>query len=226
MNNLRETFLRCRERNLRINPEKCKFFKTEVLFLGHLCTSEGIKPDPSKFETIAKYPTPRSSDAVRRFVALANYYRKFIPDFSIISIPLNKLTRKNVDFVWHDEHERAFNQIKNILGNPQMLAYPDYTQQFTLTVDASKAGCGAVLSQLGRPIAFASKSFNKAEGNKATIEQELIAIHWSIKHFKHYLYGTHFVVQSDHKPLIYLYNLKETSAKLTRLRLELAEFSQ
>lgn len=81
------------------------------------------------------------------------------------------------------------------------------------------------MSQNNRPIAFASKSFNKAERNKATIEQELFAIHWAIKHYKHYLYGTHFIVQSDHKPLTYLYNLKEASAKLTRLRLELAEFT-
>lgn len=225
LNNLRETFLRCRERNLKVNPTKCSFFKTEVLFLGHLCSSDGIRPDPSKFSTIENYPIPRDSDAVRRFVALANYYRKFIPNFSTISIPLNRLTKKNAPFVWLKEQELAFNQIKVILGNPQMLAYPDFSQQFTLTVDASRAGCGAVLSQSNRPIAFASKSFNRAESNKSTIEQELIAMHWSIKHFRHYLYGTHFIVQSDHKPLVYLYNLKDPSSKLTRLRLELSEYN-
>lgn len=86
-------------------------------------------------------------------------------------------------------------------------------------------GCGAVLSQNGKPIAFASKSFNKAEQNKSTIEQELIAVHWSIKHFRHYLYGVHFTVKSDHKPLIYLYSLKDPTSKLTRLRLELSEYN-
>lgn len=225
LNNLRCAFLRCRERNLKINPQKCQFFKTEVLFLGHLCTSNGILPDPTKYATIANYPRPQSADSVKRFVALANYYRKFIPNFSIITIPLNKLTKKNIPFVWQQEHENSFNTIRGILSNPGMLAYPDYSQQFVLTVDASKAGCGAVLSQRNLPIAFASKSFNRAEQNKATIEQELIAIHWAIKHFKHYLFGTHFLVQSDHRPLVYLYNLKEASAKLTRLRLELAEFT-
>lgn len=224
LNNLKEMFSRCRERNLKINPEKCNFFKTEVLFLGHLCNQDGIKPDPSKFKTISEYPIPKDSDAVRRFVALANYYRKFIPNFSLTSIPLNKLTKKNAKFEWEKEQNIAFNKIKENLSNPKILAYPDYSQQFVLTVDASKNGVGAVLSQNNSPIAFASKAFTRAERNKATIEQELIAIHWAIKHFRHYLYGTHFIVQSDHKPLKYLYNLKESSAKLTRLRLELAEY--
>lgn len=225
LNNLEATLERCRKRNLKINPEKCKFFRTEVLFLGHLCTANGIKPDPSKFHSIKNYPTPTDGEAVRRFVAMANYYRKFIPDFSTISIPLNQLTKKNVIFKWTSEQEKSFRKIINILSNPIILAYPNYEQQFTLTVDASKQGCGAVLSQNEIPIAFASKSFTRAESNKATIEQELIAICWSIKHFKHYLYGTEFLVRSDHKPLVYLYRLKETNAKLTRLRLELAEFS-
>lgn len=186
---LDETLKRCRERNLKINPEKCNFFRTEVLFLGHQCTSRGIKPDPSKFDTIKNYPTPHDGDAVRRFVAMANYYRKFLPNFSIMTIPLNKLTKKNAVFDWTSDCDKAFNEIKKILCNPIILAYPDYTRQFTLTVDASKQGCGAVLSQDDKPNAFASKSFTKAESNKATIEQELIAICWSIKHFKHYLYG-------------------------------------
>lgn len=223
--NLRETFRRCRERNLKLNPDKCSFFRAEVLFLGHLCTSEGIRPDRSKYSAIAEYPRPNSAESVRRFVAMANYYRKFVPGFSVITIPLNRLTKKNVPFVWNEEHQIAFDRIKQILSSPQTLAYPDFTQEFVLTVDASKAGCGAVLSQNERPIAYASKGFNRAEGNKSTIEQELIAMHWAIKHFRYYLYGRHFLVRSDHRPLIYLYNLKESSAKLTRLRLELAEYT-
>lgn len=225
LNKLERTFEICRTRNLKINPAKCQFFRPEVLFLGHICSADGIKPDPSKFRTIENYPKPVDSDAVRRFVAMANYYRKFIANFSIISIPLNALTKKNAPFIWTSECDEAFERMKKCLSDPKTLAYPDYKKEFVLTVDASKMGCGAVLSQDNKPIAFASKSFSRAERNKSTIEQELIAVHWSIKHFKHYLYGTHFIVQSDHKPLIYLYNLKDPSSKLTRLRLELAEFN-
>lgn len=222
--NLETTFARCREKNLKLNPNKCHFFKTEVLFLGHICSKNGIKPDPSKFASIQNYPTPYSSDCVRRFVAMVNYYRKFIDNFSIITIPLNNLTKKNVKFHWTQECQNAFNTLKNKLCHAPILAYPDYEQEFVVTVDASKSGVGAVISQNNKPIAFASKSFSKADRNKITIEQELIAIHWAIKHFKHYLFGTHFTVRSDHRPLVYLFNLKDPTSKLTRLRLDLAEY--
>lgn len=224
LKNLEAVLHTCRLRNLKINPEKCHFFKPEVTFLGHVCTDKGIQPDPSKFFSINNYPIPHDADATRRFVAMSNFYRKFIPDFSLLTLPLNKMTRKNTIFRWTPECQHSFDELKNHLTSPKTLAYPDFTTEFTLTVDASKTGCGAVLSQNDLPIAFASKAFSKADMNKATIEQELIAIHWSIRHFKFYLLGNHFTVKSDHKPLIYLFNMKDPTSKLTRLRLELAEF--
>lgn len=223
--NLTLVFDTCKKFNLKLNPEKCIFFKPEVIFLGHVCTQNGILPDPSKYHAIKTCPTPHDSDATRRFVAMANYYRKFLPNFANISKPLNALTRKNSIFNWSDECQKAFESIKKMLINPRILAYPDFTKNFVLTVDASKTGCGAVLSQEDKPITFASKSFSKAEQNKSTIEQELIAIHWGITHFKHYLYGYSFTVRSDHRPLVYLFNLKDPNSKLTRLRLELAEYN-
>lgn len=222
--NLKEVFHNCRIRNLKINPEKCHFFKPEVTFLGHVCSNNGIRPDTRKFEAIRNYPIPHNADATRRFVAMSNFYRKFVPKFSIIAKPLNNLTRKHINFNWTPECQQSFETLRNALINPETLAYPDFSTEFVLTVDASKTGCGAVLSQQDRPIAFASKAFNNCEMNKSTIEQELIAIHWSIKHFKSYLYGTSFRVRSDHKPLIFLFNLKDPSSKLTRLRLDLAEY--
>lgn len=225
MKNLEATLTRCRERNLKINPEKCQFFKREVNYLGHVCSTDGISPDPSKFDSIKKVPIPRNADEVRRFVAMANYYRKFINNFSVITIPLNKLTKKNSIFSWDAQCQNAFDKIKTLLCSAPLLAYPDYSKEFTVTVDASKLGVGSVLSQDDKPISYASKNFNPADQNKSTIEQELIAIHFSINYFKHYLYGTHFKVRSDHKPLIYLFNLKNPSSKLTRLRLDLAEYN-
>lgn len=223
--NIEKIFATCRKHNLKLNPDKCTFFKHEVTFLGHICSKDGIRPDSSKFRSIKSYPVPHDGDSTKRFVAMANYYRKFIPKFAILSQPLNKLTRKNAKFSWTEECNSSFNKIKQLLIKPNILAYPDFSSQFTLTVDASKAGTGAVLSQNDKPIAFASKAFNAAEQKKPTIEQELIAIHWAIKHFKAYLYGYFFIVKSDHKPLVYLFNLKDPSSKLTRLRLELAEYN-
>lgn len=226
--NLTKVFHTCRKFNLKINPSKCQFFRHEVTYLGHKCTSAGILPDNSKLDSVANYPIPKNKDEVKRLVAFANFYRRFIQDFSVTCKVLNNLTRKSTEFVWTNKCQKAFEKLKTALINPPVLAYPDFNRPFILTVDASKQGCGAVLSQNwdgnDLPIAFASKAFTIAESKKAPIEFELIAINWSIKHFRAYLYGTRFLVRSDHKPLVYLYSLKDPSSRLTRLRLELEEY--
>lgn len=116
-------------------------------------------PDSEKLSEIQNYPVPHDKDSTKRFVAFANYYRKFYC-------------------------QRAFEKLKNCLSNPPILAYPNFIDPFILTVDASSIGCGAVLSQdvngSDLPIAYASKTFNHAESKKAPIEQELIAIHLAI----------------------------------------------
>lgn len=94
--NLRKVFEVCRKRNLKLNTEKCNFFKTEVAFLGHLCTSEGLKPDPNKIKVMLNFPRPQEKAEVKRFVAMANYYRKFIEKFSGLTQPLTYLTKKRV----------------------------------------------------------------------------------------------------------------------------------
>lgn len=227
--NLRNVFQTCRDKNLKLNPEKCDFMKPEVIFLGHKCTVQGIYPDNSKFNAIINYPIPKDAEAIKRFIAFCNYYRKFIPNFALISIPLNSLTKKNVTFLWTTECQESFDQLKKALVKPPILRYPDYSKQFILTVDASKQGIGAVLSQISDdnadlPIAYASSSFSKADRNKAPIEQELLAIYYGIKHFRPYLYGTNFLVRSDHKPLSYLFSMKDPTSKLARIRLDLMDY--
>jgi len=228
LSNLKEVFKICRKTNLKLHPEKCIFFSPEVTFLGHKCTNEGILPDDSKFEKILNYPRPTNSDEVRRFVAFMNYYRRFIPKFSYYSIHLTRLTRKKVPFIWTEDCEKAFLYLKNSLLSPKILKYPDFDKEFCITTDASKIACGAILSQnyngTQLPVAFASRSFTKGESNKSVIEQELTAIHWALNFFKPYIYGKKFLVKSDHKPLTYLFTLKNPSSKLTRMRLDLEEF--
>lgn len=228
LKNLQTVFETCRKFNLKINPEKCQFFRHEVTYLGHRCTNQGVLPDSAKLATVTNYPIPHDKDATRRFVAFANYYRKFIKDFATIAKPLNHLTKKNTNFKWDANCQTSFQSLIQYLTNPPILAYPDFTQEFILTVDASAMGCGAVLSQIinnsDRPIAYASKSFNHAESKRAPIEQELTAIHWAVKHFRPYIYDTHFLIRSDHKPLVHLYSLKDPASRLTRMRLDLEEY--
>lgn len=226
--NLRSVFESCRKYNLKLNPYKCKFFRPEVTYIGHRCTQNGVLPDDSKIDTVKNYPTPTDKDSVKRFIAFANYYRKFIPHFASIAHPLNRLTRKTSLFKWSEECENSFNSLKQFLISPLILQYPDFSKQFIITVDASKYGTGAILSQLhgdnDLPISYASKTFTPGESNKPTIEQELIAIHYAIRHYRPYIYGTQFLIKSDHRPLIYLFSLKDPSSKLTRIRVELEEY--
>lgn len=226
--NLQKVFQRIREYNLKLNINKCNFFRSEVTYLGHKISDKGISPDESKYEVIKNFPVPTNADEVRRFVAFCNYYRKFIENFAKIAIPLNKLLRKNEKFNWSQECQDSFETLKQSLLTPTILQYPDFTKEFTLTTDASDYACGAVLSQnyngVELPIAFTSRSFTKGEANKAVIEKELAAIHWSIQYFKPYLFGRRFKVKTDHRPLVYLFGMKNPSNKLTRMRLDLEEF--
>lgn len=229
MKNLESAFQICKQYNLKLHPDKCKFFKTEVTYLGHLCTDHGIYPDPSKTEVVQNYPVPLDKDAVKRFVAFMNYYRKFIPNFAALAKPLNNLGRRHTDFIWTQECQLSFDKLKQSLLNPLVLQYPDFAKEFILTVDASKYAVGAVLSQNHNdhdlPVSFASRGFTQGEMNKANIEKELAAIHFGITHYRPYLYGYHFHVRSDHKPLTYLFSLRNPSSKLTRMRLDLEEYN-
>lgn len=228
LNNLKSVFEVCRKFNLKLNLDKSDFFRPQVTFLGHTCTPEGILPDQSKFHAISNYPKPTNKEEAKRFVAFANYYRRFIPDFARLAQPINHLTRKKSEFIWTEECQQNFVELKNRLINPPILQYPDFEKEFRVTVDASLKACGAVLSQNvdghDLPICFISKSFKKGELNKPIIEKELSAIHFAITTLRPYLYGTHFVVKSDHRPLVYLYNMKNPASKLTRIRLELEEY--
>ncbi len=235
LKNIRRVFEVCRERNLKLNAMKCKWFQKEVAYLGHLCTENGLLPDPKKFDVVKNYPTPKNADETRRFVAFANYYRRFIKNFAGIVAPLNALTRKKetkgknkIEFKWTDACQNAFDTLKQSLVEAPVLQYPDFEKQFVLYTDASDLACGAVLTQevngVHLPIAYSSRAFTKGERNKAVIEKELLAIYFAIKHFQPYLYGVRFQIYTDHRSLIFLYTMKDPTSRLTRIRLELEEY--
>jgi hypothetical protein len=106
------------------------------------------------------------------------------------------------------------------LVSPSILQYPDFTRIFIFTTDASNEGVGAILSQgeIGTdlPVAYASRTLNKAERNYSTTEKELLAIVWGIKHFRPYLFGRKLKVVKDYKPLTWIINLKEPGSRLLR----------
>lgn len=225
--NLIDILTRLRKVNLKLNPEKCDFLKKEMQFLGHVISPQGIRPDPEKIAVVQNYPIPQNADESKRFVAFTNYYRKFIPKFAELSLPLNKLSRKNASFKWTTECQKSFDSLKNALISPPILQYPNFDDKnvFILQTDASGYAIGSVLCNSdNRPIAFASRNLNTAEIRYPTIEKELLAIVWSVKYFRPYLYGRRFIIKTDHKPLIYLFNMTNPSSRLTKFRLTLEEY--
>lgn len=223
-----EVFDRLRENNLKMQPEKCEFLRKEVNYLGHVITNEGIKPDPAKITAVKEFPTPKCEKDIQSFLGLAGYYRRFIKDFSKIARPLSQLLRKDNLFEWTQTQNNAFNELKESLTTPPVLIYPDFTKSFLLTTDASNYAIGAIISQgpIGRdlPIAYASRTLNSAERNYSTTEKELLAIVWAVNHFRPYLYGTHFKIVTDHKPLTWLFSVKDPGSRLIRWRLKLEEY--
>lgn len=225
--NLVKVLQRLREVNLKLNPNKCKFLRKEILYLGHVISSAGISPDLGKISAIQNYPTPQNSGDTKRFVAFANYYRKFIKNFAMLAQPLNNLTRKNVPFHWSEECQKSFERLKHALIKPPVLQYPDFSDdnQFILRTDASGQGLGAVLlNSNDKPVAYASRALNKAEKNYCVIEKELLGVVWAVKHFRPYLFGRKFHIYTDHRPLVYLFGMNNPSSRLTKFRLVLEEY--
>ncbi|PNF37360.1 hypothetical protein B7P43_G17830 [Cryptotermes secundus] len=224
---LQAVFQKLREFNLKIEPDKCEFLKEELNYLGHVVTAEGVKPDREKIKAVTDFPIPQSQD-IKSFLGLAGYYRKFIVDFSAIARPLTDLLKKENDWTWTEKEQTSFELLKSKLTKAPLLQYPDFSKPFILTTDASGYAIGAILNQgkLGqdKPIAYASRTLNKAELNYATVEKELLAIVWACKHFRPYLLGRKFQIVTDHKGLTWIFNVKDPSSRLMRWKLLLQEY--
>ncbi|KAI5721603.1 hypothetical protein M8J77_022863 [Diaphorina citri] len=211
--------------NMKIQLDKSEFFKTETAYLGHVISNEGVRPSPEKIKCIEKFPIPKTVTQIKSFLGLVGYYRKYIKDFAKIAKPLHACLKKDATINIKDlAYNEAFHSLKSALMNEPILTYPDFTKTFTLTTDASNFALGAVLSQNDHPIAYASRTLNDHEKNYSTIEKELLAIVWATKHFRPYLFGQKFKIITDHRPLTWLFNLKEPNSKLVCWRLKLEEY--
>src|SRR2546430_3387091 len=147
LQHLEEVFKRLRKAKLKINPDKCHFGAQEIQFLGHVIGIDGIKPDPAKVEKVKNFSQPENTTELRSFVGLISYYRRFIQDFSKISKPLFKLTKKDQPYEWKEPQCKAFEILKEKLINSPVLIYPNFEKEFILLTDASKIALGAILSQ-------------------------------------------------------------------------------
>nr|GEV64366.1 hypothetical protein [Tanacetum cinerariifolium] len=162
----------------------------------------GVHVDPTKIEAIKNYAAPMTPMEVRQFIGLAGYYRRFIEGFSLISKLLTKLTQKDKKYEWGKEEEEAFQTLKQKLCSAPILALPKGTKDFMVYCDASLKGYRAVLMQREKVIAYASRQLKVHEENYTTNDLELGTVIFTLRLWRHYLYGTKCVVFTDNKSLL------------------------
>ncbi|CAK9834654.1 Retrovirus-related Pol polyprotein from transposon 17.6 [Anthophora retusa] len=219
---------RLREHGLTLQTNKCQFLRKEVTYLGHVVSADGVKPDPRNLQAVKEFPVPKSQKNIQQFLGLTGYYRRFIQDYSVKAKPLIKLLGKGIRFNWTQEQQKSFEQLRNELCTQPILQYPDFNRPFIITTDASDFAVGAVLSQgeIGRdlPIAYASRSLNKAERNYSATEKECLAMVYAVQYFRPYVFGRKFTLVTDHRPLVWLHSVKDPTSRLVKWKLKLLEY--
>ncbi|GJV29434.1 retrovirus-related pol polyprotein from transposon TNT 1-94 [Tanacetum coccineum] len=205
-----------KEEKLYAKFSKCEFWLREIQFPGHVINGDGIHVDPSKIEAVKNWEAPRTPSEVRSFLGLAGYYHRFIENFYKIAKSLTILTQKSKMFDWGEEHERAFQTLKDKLCNAPILALPDGPDDFVVYYDASGLGLGCVLMQKDKVIAYASRQLKIHEKNYTTYDLELGAVMFALKIWRHYLYGTKSVIYTDHKSLQHIFSQKELNMRQRR----------
>jgi len=228
---LRVLFQRLREVNLAARPSKCFLGFRELEYLGHRVGSGQLWPVDSKVDKIRNAALPQTKKELRAFLGLAGFYRRFVPHFSEIALPLTDRTKgfQPTKLVWDKEGELAFQTLKARLCDSPVVCLPCAKLPYVLRTDASEKGLGAVLLQDQgqglQPVAYASKKLTGPELNYAVIEKECLAIVWGIEKFDPYLYGKTFVLETDHQPLQHLDRAKIANGRLTRWALRLQKYS-
>jgi hypothetical protein len=200
MKHLEEVLRMLQVHGLVANKKKCLFGQTSVEYLGHLISKEGVAVDPSKVESVTRWPVPKNVKGVRGFLGLTGYYRKFIKDYGKIARPLTEITKKDA-FVWNEGTQLAFDKLKQCLTSAPVLSLPDFNKDFVIECDASGNGIGAILMQEKRPIAYFSKALGVRNLTKSAYEKELMAVVLAIQHWRPYLLGRKFIVSTDQKSL-------------------------
>jgi transposase InsO family protein len=229
LDHLHSTLSLLQSANVRLKRSKCTFGLTEVQYLGYIVNGDGLHLSDERLQGLKDIPLPRTKTALRSFLGLCNYYRSFVSHLAELVLPLQDLLNQTKTKVpWSPALEQQFDSVKARLAEATTLSHPDYSQPLFVRCDASDLGVGGVLFQVtadgvDRPIAFVSKSFNQTQKNWAVIDRELYAIIYSLERFRHYIYGATFVLDTDHRNLLFLESTK--SAKLLRWREKLLEYS-
>ncbi|XP_066320154.1 uncharacterized protein [Miscanthus floridulus] len=203
LRHLRTVLALLRLHRLFVKRSKCAFGVMAVAYLGHIISEAGVAMDPAKVQAIHDWPIPRSARAVRGFLGLAGYYRKFVANYGAVAAPLTALLKKD-GFSWTDTAASAFADLKAAVTSAPVLVMPDFDKGFVVECDASTHGFAAVLIQESHPIAYFSRPVAPRHRSLAAYERELIGLVHAVHHWRPYLWGRRFVVKTDHYSLKYL----------------------
>jgi hypothetical protein len=229
---VRHVLQKLRENELYAKFSKCEFFVTQVDFLGHTVSEQGVSMCKDKHKAILDWPDLTSKDDILSFMGLANYYRRFIDNFSKLAEPITRLLKKDAPFEWQESQNKAFKAIKQAFAEDVTLSYADPEKQFQVECDASDFALGGVLSQMDdsgtiRPVSFYSRKLLPAELNYEVYDKELLAIKSCFDEWRQYLLGTALPIKvySDHKTLEYFLATKTLTRRQARWSLFLSEFN-
>lgn len=189
-----------REHTLFAKREKCSFGASQVEYLGHIISCNGVSMDDAKVKAMLEWPTPTSQKEVRGFLGLTGFYRRFVRGYAQIAAALTDLLKRD-GFHWSQLADKAFDALKRGLTSAPIFAMPDFTQAFIVETDASGIGIGAVLTQSGHPIAYFSKKLSPRMQAASTYHREMFAITCAVKKWRHYLLGRRFTVLTDQRSL-------------------------
>lgn len=223
----KEYLLKCLDRmqqnDIHVNIEKCSFFKTQVKYLGHVIGYNSKRPDPDKIRAITDMRAPKSVDQVRQFLGMATFYSSFVPNLAEITANMRKLLRKGIKFNWDKECENEFNALKEILASDKVLIHFRDDLPVIITSDAGPQGIAAVMSHsiqgLQRPVMYASRALSIAEERYSQLDREALGIVFAIKKFTYYVYGRHFILETDNKPINHIFHPNKSIPPVTSHRL-------
>jgi len=218
--------------DLYVKPEKCAWKVRKIGFLGIVIGPSGIEMEKEKVDGVLSWLEPRNVKDIRKFLGLANYYRRFIKNFTQVARPMNVLIRKNVKWQWEEEQQKAFDKLKRVFMTGPVLAAPDLDKEFRVETDASNYATGRVLSMKGsdelwRPVTFISKSLSDTERNYEIHDKEMLAVVRCLEAWRHFLEGAtmKFEIWTDHKNLEYFIKAQKLNRRQARWALYLSRFN-
>ena len=211
---LKEVLNRLENYGFRVKAEKCSFFGQSINYLGLIIDKNGRRPDPSKTKAITEMPRPTDVSTLRSYLGMINHYQQFVRNMRFIRKPLDDLLKKDTEFKWDQNCEKAFEKFKEILTSNLLLTHYDPKMEIIVSADASESGIGGVISHKFpdgtiKAIAHASSTLTPAEQNYSQIEKEGLALIFAVQKFHKMIYGRHFVLQTDHKPLLSIFGSKK-----------------